>query len=145
MARYDKYDPISGGFRAKLNANLTPDVNGEVGPIGVSLNTSGRLVEGGAAGAIKGVLVKNAAREGAPRYSTGMQGDPNPDAFIGQRAGDPVDVMTSGEIVGLSGLGLTPGASIYAAAADGALTETATSNTYVGFMVEADRLVVRMG
>ena len=143
MARYDKYDPISGGFRAKLNANLTPDADGQVGPVGVTLNTSGRVVVGGAAAV--GVLVKNASHQAAPRYSTGMQGAPNPDAFIGQRAGDVVDVMTSGEIVGLSSLGLTPGATIYADATTGELTETATGNTKVGFMVEADRLVVRVG
>jgi hypothetical protein len=142
--RYDKYDPISGGFRAKLNANLSPDANGEVGPVGVSLNTSGRVLVGGAE--TVGVLVKNSAREGASQYSTGMQGAPNPAAFIGQMAGDVVDIMTSGEIVGLTPLGLTPGANIFADATDGSLTEddNTGANRKVGFMVEADRLIVRL-
>ena len=37
MARYDKYDPISGGFRAPLAADLTPNASGEWGPRAVSL------------------------------------------------------------------------------------------------------------
>ena len=45
MARYDKYDPISGGFRAPLAANLTL-TNGNFGPKAVSLNSSGKVVVG---------------------------------------------------------------------------------------------------
>lgn len=144
MARYDKYDPISGGFRALLAADLTPDANGEVGPVGVELNTSGRVAVGGTLGAVRGVMVKNAAREGAARYSTAMVGAPNPAAFIGQKAGDAVDIMTNGEIVDVSDLAFTPGATIYVDNSDGTLTETATDNQQIGFMVDANRLVVRV-
>jgi len=144
MPRYDKYDPISGGFRALLAANLTPDADGEVGPVGVTLNTSGRVVVGGAA--VVGILVKNSAKQGAGQYSTAIQGAPNAAAFIGQKAGDAVDIMTSGEIVGLAALEFTPGAPIYVDATTGVLTDDSETgvNPQVGFMVEVDRLVVRV-
>ncbi len=144
MARYDKYDPISGGFRAKLNADLSADANGEAGPLGVTLNSSGRVVIGGGTGTQVGLLVKNAARQGPAQYSTTPYGSPNPAASPGQKAGDVVDIMTSGEIVGLSALAFTPGATIYTDNTTGALTATVGTNTKVGFMIDADRLVVRI-
>lgn len=149
MARYDKYDPISGGFRAPLAANLTL-TNGEFGPKGVSLNTSGRVVVGtaGSSGLV-GVLVKNGAH--APWISTtaGPTGTVNPATPIGCMAGDVVDVMTNGEIVDLvatggNGItGLAAGQPIYTTSA-GDLTNVATGNTKVGYTVESNRLIVRV-
>lgn len=148
MARYDKYDPISGGFRAPLNASLTPSSAGEFGPKAVSLNASGKVVVGtaGTTG-LAGILVKNAPRLplGASSAGWATQGY-NALAPIGLQAGDIVDVMTNGEIVDLTSAGITglaAGQPIYATAA-GDLTNVATGNTKVGFTVEADRMIVRV-
>lgn len=144
MARYDKYDPISGGFRAKLNATLTTDATtGEFGPRGVSLNASGRVVLGSGTGLV-GLLVKNSAKQGLGSWSTSMAGLPNPAAPIGALAGDVVDIMTSGEIVGVTGF--AAGDQIYALNTDGTLSIVPTGGTRVGWIVDAaiGRLVVRI-
>lgn len=144
MARYDKYDPISGGTRAKLAANL-PLVNGAIGPVGVSLNASGLVVIGtaGQSGLI-GVLVKNAPRGPIGQWNGTMLGDPVPHAFIGTEAGDVVDIMTNGEIVDIDPAVFTAGQKVYTNAA-GALSVTGgAGKTQVGFTVEAGRLVVRV-
>lgn len=129
MARYDKYDPISGGFRAPLNADLTAtEDTGNGNPVAVRLNTSGRVVVGG---------------------STETFGD---DSLIGvlcttknMKAGDIVDVMTQGEIVEMAGM--TAGDTIWGLSATGALDSLppiiAVNKLRVGRMVEATRLVVR--
>ena len=127
MARFDKYEPHVGGFRARLNADwLDADV-GKI--IAVSLNANGRIVKGNPAGSsgLKGVVALGMAR----------------------KAGHPVDVMQFGEILdvvdddvaGTLGAGLNVFALGTTSA--GTLTLTATSNVYVGHMVEIDRLVVR--
>jgi len=145
MARYDKYDPISGGFRAPLAANLTL-TNGNFGPKAVSLNSSGKVVVGttGTSGLV-GILVKNAARgPWGPTITSG--GTPNAATAMGCMANDIVDVMTSGEIVDLTGSGITglaAGQPIYATAA-GDLTNVPTSAIKVGFIVEANRMIVRV-
>lgn len=116
MSVIDKYDPISGGFRAPLNAAYpTAEV-----ALGVSLNASGRVVFGGA----------------------GQSG------FVGVvcmgrtlPAGAVIDVMTDGELVEVPTI--PAGTKVYVDATTGALTATATANTYIGHTVEAGRLVVR--
>lgn len=128
-ARYDKYDPISGGFRARLNAAWTStDINKVVG---VSINSSGRVVKGGAATAVVGVVVIREAKN----------------------AGDVVDVMTSGEIADVATLndGTTAtvdGTVYYADATTGDITATATSNKRIGQLVDGglgqNRLIVRV-
>lgn len=124
FSRIDKYEPMGGGFRAPLNAAIPAD---DVGKIrGVSINSSGRAVLGGAVVAIKGVIC----------------------AVKVMAAGDIIDVMTDGEIVQATlpaGTALVAGTDYYADATTGALTATATSNAYVGHTVELDRLVVRVG
>lgn len=146
MARYDKYDPISGGFRAPLAANLTL-TNGEFGPKAVSLNTSGRVVVGTAgASGLCGILVKNAARQPWTATSAGPQGTANPTTPIGCMAGDIVDVMTNGEIVDLASAGITglaAGIPVYATTA-GDLTNVVGTNIKVGWTVEANRMIVRV-
>jgi hypothetical protein len=141
-ARYDKYEPIAGGFRAPLAADLTFDAAGHFGPRAVSLNASGQAVVGtaGQSGGV-GVLIKN-----VPLYPNlgNIPGAINAAVPIGGKAGNIVDVMTSGEIVSVTGL---VAGTTYYAAADGTLTATppaAGVNGYkVGHTVEADRLVVR--
>lgn len=118
MARFDKYDPISGGFRAPLNADYT----GAAAPVGVGLNTSGRVVVGVSAAAIGicGVICQPKNR----------------------KAGDIIDVMTSGEIVEFSG---SAGVAYTANTTTGVISNAAASATQqaVGFTVEATRLIVR--
>lgn len=117
MAQYDKYEPKAGGFRAPLNADLTKTA----APIGVGLNSSGRIVAGAGNTGIIGVLntVKN------------------------MKAGQIVDVMTSGEIVDMAGL--TAGTLYTANTTTGVISNAAASATQVpvGFTVEATRLIVR--
>lgn len=117
MARIDKYDPISGGFRAPLNAAYT----GAAAPIGVGLNSSGRVVAGAGVTGIIGVIC----------------------CPYDKAAGDTVDVMTAGELAEFGGAAGT----IYTAdTTTGAIGTTAASatKTKVGFTVEADRLIVRV-
>ena len=136
--RYDKYDPISGGFRAKLNADLTFDAAGSVGPKVVSLNASGRVVIGTAGqSGFCGVLVKNVPM--TPALGN-IAGTVNAAVPIGGKAGDVVDIMTDGEIVDVPGLAA---GTRYFAKSDGTLSALSSDGPYVGFTVEATRLVVR--
>lgn len=130
MARYDKYDPISGGFRAPLAADFTTAANyGKVYAVG--LNTSGQVVIGAGNTGIVGLMVLTEARY----------------------AGDVVDVMTSGEITDLNtatpfdNFAAAPvaGTVYYGVTADGTINTTATANKRIGWTVEAKRLVVRIG
>lgn len=144
MARYDKYDPISGGFRGLLNANLTLTSGSYIGA--VSLNASGRVVTGtaGQSGMV-GVMVKNVARGPIGAWDTSMQaGVPNPNAPIGALAGDAVDIMTAGEIVDLDTTAFPAGTKIYANAAGVLSTSAAAGARQVGWTVEAGRLIVRV-
>jgi len=138
MSRYDKYDPMTGGFRAPLAANFgytssLPDrKHADLSKLfAVGLNTSGRLgkFDTTAFPRFAGVLIL-----------TGPKG-----------AGDIVDVMTDGEIVDLvdgeikGADTLGPGVSLYAdtSVTTGLLTTTATAMRFVGFTVETSRLIVR--
>jgi hypothetical protein len=136
MATYDQVEPHIGICRAPLAANLTFDANGDFGPKGVSLDANGRVVVGtaGQSGYV-GVLVKAVPVMPAGRF-TAAQTINN---WMGGRAGDVVDIMIQGQILDCAGL--PAGSKIYAAA-DGTLSTTATSATYVGFTVEAGRLFV---
>ena len=125
MARYDKYDPISGGFRAPLAADWAKADEGV--PLAVSLDANGRVVKGTAGqSGIVGVLVV----------------DKTPGTIINKHAGDVVDVMDSGEIVDCTGF--TAGQPAYAATSGAIATPGATGNLAVGHTVEATRLVVRV-
>lgn len=115
--RYDKYDPVSGGFRGKLAAAYT----GSEVAIGVGLDTNGRVVPGAGTTGIVGVLIMTRT----------------------QRALDPVDSMTSGEIVEFGG---DPGTVYTADTTTGAIGTTAADATHVrvGFTTDDDRLIVRV-
>lgn len=135
MARYDQVEPHVGIVRVPLDDDLTFSAKGEFGPVGVSINTDGRLEIGSTGGTkIIGVLVKNVAVT-----QGGLLGTVTPlNSWMGGKAGDVVDVMVAGQILD-TGL---PGGSIIYAAAGGVLSTTNTG-TPVGFTVEAGRLVVR--
>lgn len=125
MARYDKYDPKDGGFRALLAADFSTEGDLETA-FGVSLNASGHVVIGGGGNTdIVGVMILTKLAN----------------------AGDVVDLMTDGEIVELAG---TAGSIYYTRHDTGALTtnsdpagDGSIATTRVGHSVEADRLVVR--
>lgn len=145
MAKYDKYEPIAGGFRALLGAALTL-TNGGIGPVAVSLNASGRAVVGTAGqSGIVGVLVKNVAKGPVGPWGTSLSGGtPNANAPIGAQQGDVVDIMTNGEIVDLNPAVFVAGTKFYAAP-DGTISATGGAGKYlIGFTVEAGRLVVRL-
>lgn len=136
MARYDKYDYCAGGFRAPLAADFTGGANGaDFGKvIAVGLDGNGRVTMG----------------DGTDAPASGYMGVVI--LFESKKAGQPVDVMTRGEIVefdqNLNGQGApTPGTAYYAnvTAADGTITNAAGSapaNTKIGRTVEATRLLV---
>lgn len=124
MARYDKYEPKSGGFRAPLAANWAGAL---ATPVGVGLDANGRLVPGaGASGIVGVVVIDGQVNTLGTRVNTKM-------------AGDVVDVMTAGEIVDNTGLAA---GTVYSAGADGAIA--AGAGTRIGHTVEAQRLVVRV-
>lgn len=124
MSRYDKYDPKVGGFRAALAADwLAADINKL---LGVGLNANGEVVVGAGTSGLVGVIVLTKAR----------------------KAGEVVDVMTSGECVEF---GLTSGEPVatagtvyYATATTGVVSAGAgAGKVRIGHTVEKDRLVVR--
>lgn len=145
MAKYDKYEPIAGGFRALLGAALTL-TDGGIGPVGMSLNASGRAVVGsGGQSGLVGVMVKNVARGPVGPWGTSLSGGtPNPHAPVGAQAGDVVDIMTNGEIVDLDPTDFPAGSKVYAAP-DGTVSTTGGAGSIqIGHTVEAGRLVVRL-
>lgn len=120
MSRIDKYGGVTGGFRARLAAAV---VIGDVGVIkGVSINASGLAVQGASAlGTYRGVIC----------------------ADVTFASGQAIDIMTNGEMVEVPTF--TAGQAIYIDVATGLLTATPGTNQYLGHMVEAGRLVVRLG
>lgn len=123
--RYDKYDPVSGGFRAALLAAITStDVNKIQG---VMINTAGKVVIGATAEtAIIGLICP----------------------VRPMAAGEIIDVMTHGEIVEASKTAGTAFAAgdIVTVAVTGAVGATAVGAGFkaVGKMVELDRMIVRV-
>ncbi len=127
MARYDKYDPVDGGFRARLAADR-PKVNPDP-VIGIGLDVNGRIVAGAGNSGVVGVLVTTKAHVAA----------------------DVVDAMTHGEVVEFAGVA---GTTYWARSDTGAIVAGGAGGappgavvgvvfTEVGFTVEASRLVVR--
>lgn len=124
MSRFDKYDPVAGGFRAPLAAaTLSTDI-GKI--YAVSINGSGQVALGGAAEtAIIGVIC--------------------PQKIFA--AGDIIDVMTHGEIVEAlttAGAAFVAGAivSVATGASTGAIASAA--GKVIGRVIELDRLVIRV-
>lgn len=135
-ASYEQVEPHIGIVRAPLAANLTFDGNGEFGPKAVSIDTNGRVVVGTAGkSGFAGILIKKVPVVPAGRFTAAA----TVNNWLGGRAGDQVDIMLQGQIVDVTGL--TAGARVYATPA-GDLTETVGTNVYIGYTVEATRLVV---
>lgn len=123
MARYDKYEPKSGGFRAPLAADLpATSKTGNGNPLAVGLDVNGRVVLGTGNAGIKGVLCTTRDL----------------------KAGEIVDVMTDGDIVEMAGV--AAGSNVTGATVGGVVDDVAADAThiYVGHAVEATRLVVRV-
>lgn len=136
VASYEQVEPHIGIVRAPLAANLTLDVDGNFGPKAVSLDANGRVVVGTAGqSGFAGILIKKVPMIPAGRFTAAQ----TVNNWLGARAGDVVDIMLQGQITDVTGL--AAGSKIYATAA-GDLTTTATSNTYIGYTVEATRLIV---
>lgn len=117
MARFDHVDSTIGIVRAPINANIAEADWDTV--IGVGINATGKAVKGAGKTGVIGVAVP-----GRTVY----------------RAGQVMDIMQKGDIVDVAGL--AAGTKYYVVPATGVLTNTATDNVYVGYTVEADRLVV---
>lgn len=117
IARFDKYDGKSGGFRATLAVALADDLvtpaNSRIKkPLGVGIDANGKVVLAASDSGIIGVICADSAKA----------------------IGDPIDVMTAGEIVDLDPAAFVVGDTYYAASATGLLTTTNTG-TRVGFVV----------
>lgn len=133
MARYDKYDPKAGGFRAHLAEDWTAptDLN-KVWPVGLDVN--GLVVKGAGQTGVLGVVVITRP----------------------MKAGDePVDVMTAGEIVEFptAAAPAPAGTAIFGEGAGdfevGAAADVAAASVRIGHTVESKvgkgaRLVVRV-
>lgn len=137
MSRYDKYNPISGGFRVASNAALTatsgPSSVTDLNRIlVVGVNSSGKMIKATTVATATGLFIAHV----------------NPVA-----AGEIVDVMTDGEIVEISGADMqsgtapTAGQKLWFEATASRLTSTApaagVAGFYVGQVIEVGRLVVR--
>jgi hypothetical protein len=119
--RYDKYDGVTGGFRATAAAVMP---GGEADKlVGAALDANGLMVTGAAGNSgFVGVVIRDRTK---------------------RRAGDRQDIMTHGEVVLDSDeTQLVAGTKYYLNATTGALQTTET-RYMVGQTVEAWRLVVR--
>jgi hypothetical protein len=119
VARIDKYEPQTGGFRALLG--FTPVAGDLEKIIPVGLDANGRVVKGAGTSGVLGVLV--------------------PLTML-RNQGDAVDVAQDCELVECAGL--TAGTRYFTNAAAGTVT-TLNTDIPLGWTVEADRLVVRFG
>lgn len=124
--RYDKVDPMVGSFRAPLLADraTTPDGVGGAAPgVGYGIDVNGKAVPGkGHCAQVRGIVC----------------------ATSNLKAGSPVDIMTSGEIVEFGGVAGTDYQCDDVSGAIEVGPGNAAGKTYIGTTVEADRLVVRV-
>jgi|SRR5687768_7003428 len=117
MARVDK--TVSAlNTRAQLAVAWSEADIGEVTPVGI--NASGLAVKGAGQTGVIGVMI--------------------PQTKYDLAAGAPQDVFSTGEIVEVEGL--AAGNKYYSDAAG--VISTTNTGTYLGYTVEADRLVLRM-
>jgi hypothetical protein len=125
VARFDKYDGVSGGFRAPLAADFVTAANMSKA-FGVGLDTNGRVVLAIGTTGIKGVLILT-----KKKY-----------------AGEIVDVMTAGEVAEFDpvtpGTLAAAGTNWQALTTDGTISAAAADATHIniGYTVQAGRLVV---
>lgn len=131
---YEKYDPIVGGFKARLGASL-PITNGGFFGL-VSLDAFGKVIAGagGQTGPV-GVVIKNLVRQPVG-YMQSPPGDIG-DNFMQNRKGDAVDVMQIGEIAGADKTIFALGKKVYANPTTGAIDTTPGTGKYlVGVVVD---------
>lgn len=122
MARIDLYDPVDGGFKAPLASAIGPADVGKI--LGAGIDVNGRVVRAAGQTGVVGVVIPH-----------------KPFA-----AGEPIDVMTDGQVVEATLADLTtvlPAGSKFYSDASGVVTTT-NSGTYVGHTVAAGRLIVRV-
>lgn len=116
MARFDHVDPTIGMTRAALAADVDPADFDVVLSVGLDATGHAVLKSAGNSGFVGVTIVDRTKR----------------------RAGQIIDIMADGELVECEGL--TAGTKYYVQA-DGTISNV-MSETYVGYTVEADRLVV---
>lgn len=117
MARIDKTDSAVGVVRAALAADVDEADYGKV--IAVGINGASRIVKGAGTSGIVGIIIPDRTR---------------------RKAGMVTDIFVLADVLECEGL--TAGTKYYADAS-GVISDTNTG-TYVGFTVEADRLIVRL-
>lgn len=138
------YEPIAGGFRARLAAALTINSDGSSGLIGVSLNTSGRAVKGTAGqSGLVGVTIKNVGKGPIAAGGNLGSGVPNAYSIIGAQAGDPIDIMTNGMISELDKTAFPAGSKIFVDTAGDVSTTPGAGKFQVGHTVAAGTAVIR--
>lgn len=142
MSRYDKYDPVSGGFRALLAADFAPGA----ATVGDPLNPANYNKAFGCAMDSTGAILAPAAATFDKFCGVFIVSGPT------KYAGDVLDVMTHGEIVDFDDgkyAGVVANQDWWVDPLTGLLTHTlgtvsaGTNFFYVGKTVEAGRLVVR--
>lgn len=123
ISRYDKVAsaPVRVPLLAAKAAN-TDAVGGANPPLAYGIDSAGKGVPGAGQSGIAGILVLTKAK----------------------RAGDIVDLITDGEITEFGGVA---GTKYTANTTTGVISSAAASGTQipVGYTVEADRLIVRLG
>lgn len=115
MARIDKTDSAVGVVRAPINADFAQADWDK--PIPVGINSTGKVVKGAGQTGVIGIVIP-----GRTVY----------------RAGQIADIFKLGDIVECDGL--AAGTKYYSDAAG--VVSTTNTGTYLGFTVEADRLVL---
>lgn len=140
IPRWDKYDGYIGNSRGQLAADVTDDQANLV--IGVGLNSTGQIVVGAGASGVIAVVIFNVGHD----YLTGGLVQP-------PQAGDVWDTGRHGEIVNFVPTVVTSSVfsadtnppvagTKYYAHADGSVNATSASGVYIGYTMEADRLIV---
>ena len=121
-ARVDKTESAVGVVRAPLNADVASGSWNK--PLGVGINSSGKVVLGAGQSGIVGVAIFDSTN---------------------YRAGTPVDMFKLGDIILTSTDILVAGTVYTANTTTGVITSTAASGTQikVGYTVESDRLVLQ--
>ena len=132
-ARIDKYEPLTGGTRAPLLAATIPADIGVV--FGVGLNAAGRVVKGAGNTGIIGVMCNSSAKNAGAIVDIGQ--DMDIVDVAGLTAGT---VYWADGVTGLLASGVAGSGAIPAAGAG-----SSVGSQRIGFTVEADRLVVRVG
>lgn len=122
-ARVDQTVPAVGVVRGVLAATIASGDYDTI--IGAGINSSGLVVKGAGQTGVVGIMIPSGIYNGAEVV-----------------AGKAIDIFRLGQVVDC--VGLAAGTKYYITGA-GAITTTATGNTYIGYTVEADRLILQVG